>query len=156
MKAPRAPLLRRRRTKLWTKLRAVLSPLLYSIYTSLIKDCIKTSNYHFYADDTQLIKSFIPEDIENAIRDINDDLNSIQAYSESRCLSLNSSKSQYVLIGNKQQLAKVNYNSAIKINNDTIERVDIAKNLGIYFDKYLRFEKLYVSGYYKHKKMKPT
>ena len=62
-------------------------------------------------------------------------------------LKLNSDKTEMLVIGTRQQHAKV-LGLSIKIDGDTIEPIDEAQNLGIIFDKHMTL-KAHVNAVYK-------
>ena len=118
---------------------SVLGPLLFTVLVSDLRDAIKRGRYHMYADDTQLYYSCKSDNVNETIRDINNDLSRIASFSKDTCLKLNAAKSKYIIIGSRQNLKKLkNINlSPIKIGDNTIERVYEAKNLGVTFDEEL-------------------
>ena len=89
-----------------------LGPLLFTIYVSKLFDIIRLHlpSADAFADDTQLYMSFKPSDtlsefeavavLENCIRDV-------RAWMKEDMLWLNDGKTEFLLIGSRQQLAKV-------------------------------------------------
>ena len=118
---------------------SVLGPLLFTVLVSDLRDAIKRGKYHMYADDTQAYYSCSCENANNTIKEINGDLARVAAYSRSNCLKLNTGKSKFIIIGSRQNLKKLKdiELDPIKIDNDIIERVYEAKNLGVTFDEEL-------------------
>jgi len=88
-------------------------------------------NHHLYADDTQLILSFRPPDFHSNITHLQDVLQQISSWMAANLLTLNSAKTEFLLIGLKQQLAK--------IHNSSINTTHLARNLGFMFDEHLEF-----------------
>ena len=90
-----------------------LGPLLFTIYASKLFDVIKVHlpTVHCYADDTQLYVSFSPNistgqfEAVTAIQHCVDD---IRNWMTNDKLLLNEDKTEFLMIGTKQQLAKVN------------------------------------------------
>ena len=117
-----------------------MGPLLFTIYTSKLFDILRSHlpSAHAYADDTQLYMSFKPFDtlsefeavaaLENCIRDV-------RAWMKEDMLWLNDGKTKFLLIGSRQQLAKVSIDS-IKVGDADIESVSTAKNLGTWLDSH--------------------
>ena len=65
-------------------------------------------NHHLYADDTQLFLSFYPSNLNSSIIHLQNALQAISSLMSANLLTLNTSKTEFLLIGLKQQLAKIN------------------------------------------------
>jgi len=63
-------------------------------------------NHHLYADDTQLFFSFHPRDFDSSISHLQTALQLISSWMSADLLTLNSSKTEFLIIGLKQQLSK--------------------------------------------------
>ncbi|KAG7305787.1 hypothetical protein JYU34_009925 [Plutella xylostella] len=121
---------------------STLGPLLFILYASDITNEIVNCKYHIYADDLQLYLSGPPSDVNNTCDLINHDLDRISTWSNKNFLKLNPDKSKYIVIGTRKQVQTTNNNNPnIKIAGVDIEQVTEARNLGLTFDNYLRFEK---------------
>lgn len=118
---------------------SILGPMLFSLYTSDMCRVITTCAYHFYADDTQLYYSFNPEDVLLSNILINRDLEQLVSISSEHSLSINSRKSAFMVFGSKRNRNQVENSINITVNGSTINRSDVAKNLGIFIDNDLRF-----------------
>ena len=83
----------------------VLGPLLFIMYTTPLSSLISSLslNHHLYADDTQLFFSFHPPDVHSSLTHLHGALQQIS----SNVLILNSSKTEFLFIGLKQQLVKL-------------------------------------------------
>ena len=118
-----------------------LGPLLFTIYAGELSEIVKSHlpTVMCYADDTQLYVSFSPKDdcgegeAVDAMRRCIDD---IRDWMMKDKLQLNTDKTELLLIGTKQQLAKVN-NSHIYVGNDEISPSITVKNLGVWLDSSL-------------------
>lgn len=120
---------------------SILSPILFTIFTADLPNCIKTCKYHLYADDTQLYYSFDPRDTQEAIKNINADLQRIYNWSENNSLCLNPAKSQVLILGTKHQIKRVfDSDEDILINNVALEKVKSARNLGLILDGEQKYE----------------
>ncbi|KAL9971605.1 hypothetical protein ACROYT_G017789 [Oculina patagonica] len=118
-----------------------LGPLLFTIYTSSLLDVIQDflPSVHCYADDTQLYISFSPADEtghSDAIAAIERCIQVIRSWMHDNKLLLNEDKTEFLLIGTKQQLAKVNI-SHITVGNANIAPQSPVQNLGVWLDSNL-------------------
>ena len=118
-----------------------LGPLLFTIYTSSLLDVVQDylPSVHCYADDTQLYVSFSPADETGhsaAISAIERCIQVIRDWMHDNKLLLNEAKTEFLLIGTKQQLAKVNI-SHVEVGNTNIAPHSPVKNLGVWFDSNL-------------------
>jgi hypothetical protein len=118
------------------------------MYTTPLSSLISTLNthisfpikHHLYADDTQLFISFSPSDLSSAQSVLTQTVQAISEWMKSNFLSLNPSKTEFLLIGLPQQLAKLCQTSLILSDNTTIPASTSARNLGIIFDSNLSFK----------------
>lgn len=108
------------------------SQLLFSLVINNITKYIKHSKYAIFADDFQLYKECDIENIEETVKLLCEDMNGITKFGEDYNFNINPSKSKAIILSSKSKLSKINYNqiSPIKINNEIIEYVNKAKNLG--------------------------
>lgn len=119
---------------------SILGPLLYSVYTFNLLTSVKYCSCHLYADDTQLLYSFAPNQINQAIDFINQDLQSLNTFSQDHFLKINSAKSYAVLFGSKKIRERFQSQIQLTINNNNIDCKTSAKNLGLLIDSDLRFK----------------
>jgi len=63
--------------------------------------------FHSFADDSQLSKATLVEDIQAAMQAIVNCIKSIQDWSSSHRLKLNAAKSEVIWLGTRQQLAPI-------------------------------------------------
>ena len=118
-----------------------LGPLLFTIYTRLLLDVVQDylPSVHCYADDTQLYVSFSPADVTDhsaAITAIKRCIQVIRNWMHENKLLLNEAKTEFLLIGTKQQLAKVN-TLHVKVGSANIALHPPVKSLGVWFDSNL-------------------
>jgi len=79
------------------------------MYTSPLSTLISSLslNHHLYADDTQLFLSFRPPDFDSSVTHLQNALQHISSLVTANLLTVISSKTEFLLIGLKQQLAKI-------------------------------------------------
>ena len=107
--------------------RSVLGHLLFVMYTTPLSTLVSSLslNHHLYADDTQLFLSFHPSDFHSNISHLQNALQQISSWMTANLLTVNSSKTAFLLIGLKQQLCK--------IQDCSLTTAHSARNLGFYF-----------------------
>lgn len=122
-----------------------LGPLLFTIYASKLFDVIKVHlpTVHCYADDTQLYVSFSPNKSTGqfeAVTAIQHCVDDIRNWMTNDKLLLNDDKTEFLMIGTKQQLAKVNIDHILIIFGDYVIRPKgVVKNLGTWLDSFNEF-----------------
>jgi hypothetical protein len=120
---------------------SILGPILFITYTADLPQSVLSSEHHLYADDLQIYKSFKPNETDAAVSRINEDLERICDWSQANGLVLNSSKTKFMVLGSKAQIASINRCTPnIKIRNVSIQQVVETKNLGVVIDGGMRFE----------------
>ena len=114
---------------------SVLGPLLFILYTSDVIS-IATSHgvgAHSYADDSQLYLHCPSTDQSTAASRLAECIESVERWMRSNRLKLNSDKTQFMWLGSRPQLAKIETQS-IHIGDHLIKFSTSAKNLGVTFD----------------------
>ena len=115
-----------------------LGPLLYIMYSSRLFKIIERHlpDSHCYADDSQLYLSFKPDELssqQDAIIAMQNCIKDIRLWMEHDKLLLNDDKTEFLIIGTRQQLSKVNI-SSITVGNSDVMRSSVVRNLGVFID----------------------
>ena len=123
---------------------SVLGPILFTLYASSLRDICRKHGacFHGYADDQQIYLSFKPSNsntlsqdmciakLESCVRDI-------RLWMRTNLLKLNDDKTEFIILGTRQQLSIVG-SPSIQIGNDDINCVTSVRNLGFYMDQELK------------------
>jgi hypothetical protein len=120
---------------------SVLGPLLFILYTTPLSTVISQSSvdHQLFADDTQLFMSFSAADFSFNVTHLEQTISKVSSWMSSNFLSLNPSKTEFLLIGLPQQLKKINSPTIHLPNGVTLSPVTSARNLGVIFDSNLTF-----------------
>ena len=117
-----------------------LGPLLFTIYTSKLFEIVSRylPSIHCYADDTQLYLAFSPNTpaADSAVQAMRDCIMDLRNWMINDRLLLNDDKTEFLLLGTRQQLAKVNI-ATITVGNTEVTSGTAVKNLGAWLDSTL-------------------
>lgn len=120
-----------------------LGPLLFTIYASKLFEIIKMYllEAHAYADDSQLYLSFRTDSFASEMEALNameQCVRAVRAWMIIDKMKMNDGKTEFMIIGTRQQLTKVTIYS-LTVGNSSITAVDKARNLGVWFDSNMNF-----------------
>ena len=116
---------------------SVVGPLLFIIYTNDLPQSLTNSKTILFADDTTIFKS--SNNIEHLHKAMNEDLKILEDWFKANKLSLNASKTNYILFRNKKSEIS-NNNCKLIINGEEIGLVSKTKFLGIIIDEHLEWK----------------
>jgi len=112
---------------------SVLGPVLFLIYINdMCKASVKLNFIHF-ADDTTVFHSH--DNIDTLAREVNGELNQLNAWLITNRLSLNVSKTSFMIFSDK----KIIHDPVVCISDKVLHRVVKSKFLGIFLDENLSF-----------------
>ena len=91
-----------------------------------------------YADDTHITYAYV--DVNSIQLNLNHDLGNLNKWLISNKLTLNTAKTEFMLIGSRQKLSTLSSQPELSIDNVPIEKVTSVKSLGIFIDENLRWQ----------------
>jgi Reverse transcriptase (RNA-dependent DNA polymerase) len=97
--------------------------------------------HHLFADDLQILLSFRPSEMAQAVENINQDLKNIERWAIENGLKLNADKTKMIVIGTKNRVAAVKSREdehPIQFMNKTLKYGNSVRNLGVIFDEELK------------------
>ena len=125
---------------------SLLGPILFNLYVISINQKISSidplTTCLNYVDDFQIVHQDKPDNIIALSQQIKFSLEYLKSAATNLDLSLNSTKTKYIVISTKHMTKKYNLATAIpeiSIDSSIIERTNCHKNLGVYFDQHLNF-----------------
>ena len=91
-----------------------------------------------YADDTHI--TYAGVDVNSIQLNLNHDLDNVNKWLISNKLSLNTAKTEFMLIGSRQKLSTLSNPLELSINNVPIGHVSSVQSLGVFIDENLRWQ----------------
>ena len=89
-----------------------------------------------YADDTHT--TYADVDVNSIQLNLKHDLGNLNKWLISNKLTLNTAKTEFMLIGSRQKLSTLSSQPELSIDNVSIENVTSVKSFGIFIDENLR------------------
>ena len=115
---------------------SVLGPLLFLIYVNDLPNISKVLQFYLFADDTSIY--FESDNLLTLQKVVNRELRKVRKWLEANRLSLNISKTNYVIFHSK--VRKIDEFIRIKIGSKTIKHENYVKYLGILVDSALTWK----------------
>ena len=128
---------------------SVLGPILFSLYTNPISSIFHSHisiNHRFYADDTQLYTTVSPTNFSHSIQKLKNCLNDIQNFMFPNKLKLNPEKTEFILIGSKNNRKQLLPHFLINILSNQVSPAQSVRNLRVVFDSIFSFSDNVVSS----------
>ena len=113
---------------MWDTSRINSWPTLFFIYINDLPNCLDESVPSIFADDTNISVNATTE------------IQKIHAWLTANKLTLNTTKTEFMIIGSKHNLTKVQSDPTITIGNNNIKRVYQTKSLGVIIDDKLNWK----------------
>ena len=113
----------------------ILGPLLFLIYINDLPNCLAHSKTRMYADDTNL--SFAGNNVLDIEQNLNQDLENVNEWLIANKLTLNQSKTEFMLIGSRQRIRTFETSPSLETGGMPINRVSHTKSIGVYLDENL-------------------
>ena len=118
---------------------SVLGPLLFLIFINDLPNCFNLGTAAMYTDDTTV--TFSVDDTASPELQINKELECLNKWLVVNKLSLNVSKTEFMLVTTRQKRAFINDALSININEKPIRQVKTAKMLGLHIEETLSWTK---------------
>ena len=116
----------------------ILGTLLFLLYINDLPNCLSDSVPRMYADDTHL--TYSNGNIHSVQSSLNEDLLNINRWLTATKLTLNMTKTEFMLIGSRQKLNNLPSLPSLNINNVSIKHSHCSKSLGVLIDENLTWE----------------
>lgn len=115
----------------------ILGPLLFLLYINDLPNCFEKSSARMYADDTHLTYAGVRvNDIQSCL---NEDLKHVHNWLRANRLTLNMTKTEYMLIGSGQRVGTLPDSPVLTVNGAVINKVSSTKSLGVIIDDRLNW-----------------
>ena len=115
----------------------ILGPLLFLLYINDLPNCLTNCQPRMYADDTHFTYAGVSTDnIESCL---NNDLVKVHNWLTANKLTLNTTKTEFMLIGSRQRLSTLTNFPRPEINGAPIDQVANAKSPGVIIDDNLNW-----------------
>ena len=113
----------------------ILGPLLFLIYINDLPNCLLHSRARIFADDTNL--TYASNNINEINYNLNENLANVSEWLSVNKLTLNQTKTEFMLIGSRQRINTFQSTPSFAINNVPVKQVSHTKSLGLHIEENL-------------------
>ena len=118
---------------------SILGPLLFILYVNDITNTSDVLEFILFADDTTILYSH--PNIENQINRINEELKEVSNWFKANKLSVNASKTNYMILGTPRMVSNMDdLNVNVILDSTVLEKVKHTKFLGVLIDDCLTWK----------------
>ena len=118
---------------------AILSPLLFCIYTNDLPTVTQSCNLNSFVDDSKISLPFSIKEVSDAKLKLETDLRLVAEWCCKNSLLINPEKTKFLLVGTRQLLNLLPDNMSLNFLNKTILPVTSINDLGIILDRNLTY-----------------
>ena len=118
---------------------SALGPLLFTIFANDLSLHAPDAHVTQYADDTQILISDVKRNLPSLILRMESTLTSLASWFHAHGLKLNTSKTEILLLGTRQNTRDLSPVS-VRVGGGTIQESHRVKNLGVLFDRHLTWD----------------
>ena len=115
---------------------SVLGPLLFTIFANDLSLHAPDAHVIQYADDTQILMSDVKSNLPSLIQRMEATIRSLSSWFHAHGLKLNTSKTEILLLGTKQNTRDLPPFS-VRIGGETVQECRTANNVGVIFDRHM-------------------
>jgi hypothetical protein len=113
-------------------------PLMFTVYVNDLPSIVVNCKPECYVDDSKLYISFLVNNLDLAIDQINKDLDQLCCWCCGNSLLVNPEKTKVLVLGTRQRLQQLP-NFSIKFRSKQIKPVPVVKDLGVLLDSCLAY-----------------
>ena len=112
---------------------SILGLLLFILYVNDITNTSNVLEFVLFADDTTITYSH--SEVISKFDIINNELQEVTNWFKANKLSVNASKTNFMLLGTNHKLSRLDESASIILDNTNLERVNDTKFLGVTIDE---------------------
>ena len=120
---------------------AILSPLLFCIYTNDLPTVTQSCDLNSFVDDSKISLSFSVKEVSDAKHKLVTELRLVAEWCSKNSLLINPEKTKFLFVGTRQLLNTLSENMSLNFLNKTIVPVTSISDLGITLDRNLTYNK---------------